>query len=244
MQADCIIVIPTYNEAENIAALLERITAEPRFKVLVVDDNSPDGTARIVEKIASQCQQVKLLWRPQKEGYGVACVAGFKQALAEGAEFIFQMDADFSHDPRYLAKLLAAVETVGDLAIGSRYVKGGGTTDWGLARRALSKFANFYSRKILRMPINDCTSGFRCYRRAVLENIGLDLVISNGYSFQVETTYRTLLNKYCVVEIPIIFPDRRVGGSKMRRQDVLEAIFTVWRLRLSHGRIGKNARAD
>jgi dolichol-phosphate mannosyltransferase len=242
IHADCLIIIPTYNEANNIAALLQQIILLPRFCVLVVDDNSPDGTARIVQEIASQCERVKLLLRPKKEGFGVACIAGFQQAIAEGADYIFQMDADFSHDPVYLPKLLATVETGCDLAVGSRYVKGGGTTDWGLGRRALSKFANFYARKILGMPVNDCTSGFRCYRRAVLENIGLHSIFSNGYSFLVEMAYRTLLNNYQVVEIPINFPDRRVGGSKMRRQDVLEAIFTVWRLRFSYGRIKKNAR--
>jgi dolichol-phosphate mannosyltransferase len=241
MRPDCIIVIPTYNEAENIAGLIQQIISEPRFSVLVVDDNSPDRTARIVQEIASQYEQVKLLSRPKKEGYGVACIAGFERALSEGADFVFQMDADFSHNPVYLPGLLAAVETDCDLAIGSRYVEGGSTTDWGLMRRALSKFANFYSRNILRMPVNDCTSGFRCYRRAVLEKIGLNSIFSNGYSFLVELTFRTLLNKYRIVEIPIIFPDRNVGRSKMRKRDVLEAIIAVWRLRFSYGRIQKRA---
>jgi dolichol-phosphate mannosyltransferase len=217
MPADCIIVIPTYNEAENIAGLIRQIIREPRFCVLVVDDNSPDGTARIVQDIASQSDRVKLLSRPLKEGFGVACIAGFKRALAEGADFIFQMDADFS-----------------------RYVKGGGTEDWGLLRRALSKLANLYSRTILQMSVKDCTSGFRCYRRVVLENIGLNSIFSNGYAFQVETTFRALLKGYKIMEIPINFPDRNVGRSKMGKRDILEAMLTVWRLRFSYGRIKKS----
>lgn len=241
MQADCIVVIPTYNEAENIAELIRQIIREPRFCVLVVDDNSPDGTARIVQDLGNQSAQVKLLSRPLKEGFGVACLAGLNRALAEGAEFIFQMDADFSHDPVYLPALLAAAETDCQIAFGSRYVKGGGTEDWGLLRRALSRFANFYSRTILRMPVNDCTSGFRCYRRVVLENIGLNSIFSNGYAFQVEMTFRALLKGYKIVEIPINFPDRNVGRSKMRKRDILEAILTVWRLRFSYGRIKKSA---
>jgi dolichol-phosphate mannosyltransferase len=239
-RSDCIVVIPTYNEAENIAELIQRIISNSRFSVLVVDDNSPDGTAQIVQKIADQCEQVKLLSRPKKEGFGIACIAGFKRALSGSADFIFQMDADFSHDPVYLPGLLAAVEGGGDLAVGSRYAHGGSTTDWGLLRRALSRFANFYSRTILKMPVNDCTSGFRCYRRAVLENIGLESIFSNGYSFLVETAFRTLLNDYRICEIPINFPDRNVGHSKMRKQDILEAIFTVWRLRFSYGQIKKS----
>ena len=239
MRSDCVVVIPTYNEAENIAGLIQRITSEPGFTVLVVDDNSPDGTAQIVQKIASQCKQVKLLSRPKKEGFGLACIAGFERALSEDADFIFQMDADFSHDPVYLPELLAVVKKECDLAIGSRYVAGGSTTDWGLLRRGLSRFANIYSRKILRLPIHDCTSGFRCYRRAVLEKIELNSIFSNGYSFQVEMIFRALLNNYRICEIPINFPDRNVGHSKMRKKDILEAIFTVWRLRFSYGGIKK-----
>jgi dolichol-phosphate mannosyltransferase len=240
MPADCIIVIPTYNEAENIAGLIRQIIREPRFCVLVVDDNSPDGTARIVQDIASQSDRVKLLSRPLKEGFGVACIAGFKRALAEGADFIFQMDADFSHDPVYLPGLLAAAEADCQIAFGSRYVKGGGTEDWGLLRRALSKLANLYSRTILQMSVKDCTSGFRCYRRVVLENIGLNSIFSNGYAFQVETTFRALLKGYKIMEIPINFPDRNVGRSKMGKRDILEAMLTVWRLRFSYGRIKKS----
>jgi dolichol-phosphate mannosyltransferase len=240
MRADCIVVIPTYNEAENIAELIRQIIREPRFCVLVVDDNSPDGTAGIVQRLANQSEQVRLLSRPRKEGFGAACIAGHKQALAEGADFIFQMDADFSHDPIYLPSLLAATEKDCDIAFGSRYVTGGGTKDWGLLRRALSKLANLYSRHILNLPVKDCTSGFRCYRRVVLENIGLDSIFSNGYAFQVEMTFRALLHDYKIAELPINFPDRNIGRSKMRKRDILEAIYMVWHLRFAYGRIKKS----
>lgn len=242
MRPDCIVVIPTYNEAENIAELIQRIVINPRFCVLVVDDNSPDGTAPIVQQIAAQNSRVLLLRRAHKEGYGLACIAGFNRALAEGAEYIFQMDADFSHDPIYLAELLAATEAACDVAVGSRYVKGGGTTDWGLLRRALSRFANTYSRTILKMPVKDCTSGFRCYRRVVLETIGLHTIFSNGYAFQVEMIFRSLLNRYKIVEVPINFPDRNIGRSKMGYRDILEAVLTVWRLRFSFGRIRRGTK--
>jgi dolichol-phosphate mannosyltransferase len=235
MQPDCVVVIPTFNEAENIAELLQRILRQPRFAVLVVDDSSPDGTAQVVREIAARDSRVKLLSRPVREGFGLACIAGFKRALDEGAAFIFQMDADLSHDPIYLPELLAAIESGCDVAFGSRYIEGGGTTDWGFLRRALSSFANLYARTILRLPVRDCTSGFRGYRRIVLETIELNTVFSNGYAFQVEMTFRALQQGYRIVEIPIIFPDRNVGQSKMRKRDVLEAVINVWRLRLSPG---------
>ncbi len=230
--ADCTVVVPTYNERENIGELLHRILALPRFRVLVVDDNSPDGTAEIVEQAARADPRVGLLSRPGKQGLGTAYIAGFRRALAEGASYIFEMDADFSHDPRYLPELLAAAQSRFDLAIGSRYVPGGGTTDWGAARQFISRGGNLYARLILSLPIMDATGGFRCYRRRALEAVDLNTVRSNGYSFQIEMVYRVLQAGLAIGEVPIIFPDRRVGRSKMSRRIVLEALITVWRLRL------------
>jgi dolichol-phosphate mannosyltransferase len=231
--ADCTVVIPTYNERENIAALLPRILALPRFRVLVVDDSSPDGTGQVVSRLAESDPRVALMQRPGKLGLGTAYVAGFRQALADGAEFIFEMDADFSHDPAYLPALLASAEQRYDLVIGSRYVAGGGTTDWGYVRRMISRGGNLYARAILGLAVMDGTGGFRCYRRRVLDAIDLGRVQSNGYSFQIEMAYRALCAGYRVGEIPIVFPDRRVGRSKMSRRIVLEALVTVWRLRIA-----------
>ncbi|GAB4214915.1 MAG: polyprenol monophosphomannose synthase [Roseiflexaceae bacterium] len=229
--ADCTVVIPTYNERENIAALLPRVLELPRFRVLVVDDGSPDGTGEIVRSIAASEPRVGLLSRAGKQGLGTAYVAGFRRALAEGAQFIFEMDADFSHDPAYLPQLLQAAETRVDLALGSRYVRGGGTADWGLVRRFISRGGNIYAGLILGLPVADATGGFRCYRRRVLETIDLGAVRSNGYAFQIELVYRTIQAGFRVGEVPIIFPDRRVGKSKMSRRIVLEALINVWRMR-------------
>jgi dolichol-phosphate mannosyltransferase len=230
--ADCTVVIPTYNECENIPNLVERVLEHPRFRVLVVDDNSPDGTGQIVADLAQHEPRISLLSRSGKLGLGTAYLAGFRRALAEGAEFIFEMDADFSHDPLYLPQLLAAAEDRYDLVLGSRYVAGGGTTDWGLARKLISQGGNLYAGLILGLPIRDATGGYRCYRREVLEKVDLGRIRSNGYSFQIEMAYRTLQAGFKVGEIPIIFPDRRVGHSKMSRRIVLEALINVWKLRL------------
>jgi dolichol-phosphate mannosyltransferase len=231
--ADCCVIIPTYNERENIGALLPRILEQPRFRVLVVDDNSPDGTATLVEDMIAEHDRIGLLKRPGKQGLGTAYVAGFRRALGEGAAFVFEMDADFSHDPSYLPALLAAAEEQYDAVIGSRYVPGGGTTDWGVVRRLISRGGNLYARAILGLRVMDATGGFRCYRRKVLETIDLGDIRSNGYSFQIEMTYRARCAGFRVGEVPIIFPDRRVGHSKMSRRIVLEALVTVWRLRLA-----------
>ncbi len=230
--ADCTVVIPTYNERENIELLLTRILEYPRFRVLVVDDNSPDGTGQHVATLAQHEPRLAVLSRPEKLGLGTAYIAGFRWALATGAQFIFEMDADFSHDPSYLPQLLAAAETCYDLVLGSRYVRGGGTTDWGFLRQCISRGGNLYAGMILGLPIADSTGGFRCYRRTVLETINLNTVRSNGYSFQIEMVYRTLRAGFRIGEIPIIFPDRRVGKSKMSRRIVIEALINVWRLRL------------
>jgi dolichol-phosphate mannosyltransferase len=230
--ADCIVVIPTYNEAENIGQLIPQILALPRFRVLVVDDASPDGTGAIVAALAQVDPRVGLLARPGKLGLGSAYIAGFRRALAEGADYIFEMDADFSHDPRYLPALLAAAEAGNDLVIGSRYVPGGGTTDWGVIRRIISRGGNLYAGLILGLPVADSTGGFRCYRRQGLARIDLSAVRSNGYAFQVEMAYRVYRAGLRIREVPIIFPDRRVGQSKMSRRIVIEALVNVWRLRL------------
>src|SRR6185295_10862933 len=230
--AECTIVIPTYNERDNIGALLPRILELPGARVLVIDDNSPDGTAAVVTQLAATEPRIGLLSRPGKQGLGTAYIAGFRRALAEGAEYICEMDADFSHDPAYLPMLLAAAETQYDLALGSRYVAGGGTTNWGALRQFISRGGNIYARAILGLPVMDATGGFRCYRRRVLETINLDAIHSNGYSFQIEMIYRTMRAGFKIGEVPIIFPDRRVGQSKMSRRIVLEALVTVWRLRL------------
>jgi dolichol-phosphate mannosyltransferase len=230
--ADCTVIIPTYNEAENIGQIIPQILAWPRLRVLVVDDGSPDGTGKIVADLTTHEPRIGLLSRPGKLGLGSAYIAGFRRALAEGAEFIFEMDADFSHDPRYLPKLLAAAESGADLALGSRYVRGGGTTDWGLGRQLISRGGNLYAGLILGLRIADATGGFRCYRRRVLETLDLARVRSNGYAFQVEMAYRTRQAGFRITEVPIIFPDRRVGRSKMSRRIVVEALINVWRLRL------------
>lgn len=229
--ADCTVVIPTYNEAENIGHLLPQILVNPRFRVLVVDDGSPDGTGAIVRKLATDEPRLGLLSRAGKLGLGSAYLAGFRRALDEGADFIFEMDADFSHDPSYLPALLAAAEAGADLVLGSRYVKGGGTTDWGLGRQMISRGGNLYAGIILGLPIADATGGFRCYRRRVLSSLDLSRVRSNGYAFQIEMAYRARRAGFKLVEVPIIFPDRRVGQSKMSRRIVVEALINVWKLR-------------
>lgn len=228
---DCIVIIPTYNERENIEALLPAILAYPRFEVLVVDDNSPDSTGQIVRDMAAHEPRIKLLARPGKLGLGTAYLDGFRAALAAGAHYIFEMDADFSHDPTYLPQLLAAAEAQYDLVIGSRYIKGGGIRNWGPVRQFISRGGNFYARAILWTPLSDATSGFRCYRREVLERLDLDKVRSNGYAFQVEMAWRTWKAGFRLGEIPIIFPDRRVGKSKMSRRIVIEAAINVWKMR-------------
>ena len=232
LAATCTVVVPTYNEAENIGRLIPQILADPRFRVLVVDDGSPDGTGALVGALATADPRVGLLSRSSKQGLGSAYIAGFRRALAEGAELICEMDADFSHDPRYLPDLLAAIAVGADLVIGSRYVPGGGTTDWGLLRRLISRGGNIYAGLILGLPVADATGGFRCYRRAVLEQLELGRVRSNGYAFQVEMAYKAHKAGFRIAEVPIIFPDRRVGKSKMSRRIVLEALVNVWRLRL------------
>ncbi len=229
--ADCTVVLPTYNEAENIGQLIPRILVNHRLRVLVVDDASPDGTGDLVAAMAEQHPRIELYRRPGKLGLGSAYLTGFQHALEKGADFVFEMDADFSHDPHYLPTLLDTAEAGADLVLGSRYVPGGGTTDWGVTRRLISRGGNLYAGLILGLPIADATGGFRCYRRRTLEGIHLDRIRSNGYAFQVEMAYRAYQAGFRIVEVPIIFPDRRVGRSKMSRRIVIEALINVWKLR-------------
>jgi dolichol-phosphate mannosyltransferase len=228
------LVLPTYNEAENIepivAAVREQLPAGSR--VLVVDDDSPDGTGRIADRIAAEHEDVEVLHRPGKAGLGPAYVAGFGVALAGGARLIAQMDADFSHDPADLPRLLAALEGA-DLALGSRYVPGGGVAEWGPTRRLISRTGSAYARALLGVQIRDLTGGFKIFRREVLEGISLATVPSLGYAFQVETTYRALRAGFRVVEVPIVFRERRVGQSKMSGRIVLEAALRVPMMRLA-----------
>jgi dolichol-phosphate mannosyltransferase len=227
-----LVVIPTYNERENISLLLPHVLAYPELSVLVVDDGSPDGTGDIVAAEMQSNERVHLLRRAGKQGLGTAYVTGFRYALEHGADYIFEMDADFSHDPRYLPDLLHAAETAYDLVIGSRYVPGGGTTDWGIGRQLISRGGNIYARLILSLPLSDMTGGYRCYRRKALEAIDLNRIRSNGYSFQIEMAYRVHQAGLRVGEVPIIFPDRRVGASKMSKNIVGEALRNVVKLRL------------
>lgn len=227
-----IVVIPTFNERENIQALIpELMELAPEISVLVVDDNSPDGTGNVVDRLASQFRgRVFALHRAAKQGIGPAYVAGFQGALTHDVPLIAQMDADRSHSPLDLSRLLEAAQSA-DLVLGSRYCPGGSTEGWPAYRRALSRFGGRYARAILGLPITDLTGGFKVYRRDVLEAIELDSIKSDGYAFQIETTYRAAARGFSVTEIPIRFVDRVAGKSKLSRTIVLEAIFVVWKLR-------------
>jgi dolichol-phosphate mannosyltransferase len=229
---DATVCLPTYNERENLEKMVRAL--EPHgVRVLVVDDNSPDGTGEIADRLAAELDFVSVLHRPQKEGLGPAYLAGFRQALADGAAYVLELDCDFSHDPADVPRLLAACEAGADLALGSRYVPGGGTENWGLTRRIVSWGGSFYARVLLGVRIRDLTGGFKCFRRAVLETLDLDAIHSKGYAFQIETTYRVLRKGFRVAEVPIRFVDRTEGHSKMSRAIVLEAVWKVPLLRLS-----------
>lgn len=227
------VVIPTYDEAETIEpivrAVLEVLPAERG--VLVVDDASPDGTGEIADRLAVELSEVEVLHRPEKRGIGPAYLAGFRRVLAAGAGRVVQMDADFSHDPSDVPRLIGATSEA-DLAIGSRYVPGGRILDWGPRRKAISRWGSAYARTVLGLEVRDMTSGFKCWRRRALEGIELDAVRSQGYAFQVEMTYRAVRAGFAVVEVPITFRDRRVGESKMTGSIVTEAAFRVPALRL------------
>ena len=238
MPGPCLI-LPTYNEAENIEPLVRAVlphleSTGLEHTILIVDDNSPDGTGEIADRLAEENACVRVLHRPRKEGLGRAYLAGFKVALAEGADLILEMDSDFSHDPADLPRLIAATGAA-DLVLGSRYVPGGGVEDWGLARRAVSRGGSAYARLLLGVPVRDLTGGFKCFHRRVLETIDLGGVHANGYGFQIELTYRAVQAGFTVTEVPIMFRERRVGRSKMTPRIALEAIWKVPALRLRRG---------
>jgi dolichol-phosphate mannosyltransferase len=230
------LVLPTYNESANLEALVEAAQANlpGSARVLVVDDNSPDGTGEIADRLAAADERIEVLHRPYKEGLGPAYVAGFRAALAAGAAFVLQMDSDFSHDPADLRRLLAAAEHA-DVAIGSRYVAGGGVENWSALRQAISRGGSAYARIVLGVGVQDLTGGFKCFRRRVLEEIGLETIESRGYAFQVEMTFRALQAGFQVVEVPIVFHERRAGASKMSGAIVGEAIWRVPLLRYRRG---------
>jgi dolichol-phosphate mannosyltransferase len=225
-----VICLPTYNERENLAPMLDAL--EPLgVRVLVIDDNSPDGTGELADRLAAERDWVSVLHRERKEGLGPAYVAGFREVLRRDAEYVLEMDCDFSHDPADVPRLLDACAAGADLALGSRYVEDGGTVDWGLARRAVSAGGSLYARTLLGVPVRDLTGGFKCFRRRVLETIDLDAVRAKGYAFQIELTYRALRAGFRVEEVPIVFSDRTQGASKMSRGIFLEAVSHVPALR-------------
>jgi dolichol-phosphate mannosyltransferase len=227
-----LVIIPTYNERENIARLIEAVLAQDaRLSILVVDDGSPDGTGDIVEGIRATSDRVHILRRPRKMGLGTAYVAGFRWALERDYTLVFEMDADFSHDPIHLRDFLKAVPN-NDLVLGSRYRDGKVTVvNWPIGRLILSYFANVYARGVTGLPVWDATGGFKCFRREVLESIDLSKVVSNGYAFQIEMSFRAWKRQFRIVEIPIVFVDRTEGQSKMSKSIVREAVWMVWRLR-------------
>ena len=231
------LILPTYNEAENIRPFVDAViptleACTSSHTILIVDDNSPDGTGRIADELVDQHSSVQVLHRPEKEGLGRAYLAGFRVALDGDAQFICEMDSDFSHNPRYLPDLIEVAASKADLVLGSRYIEGGDVTDWGAARRFISRAGCLYARKLLALDVRDLTGGLKCFRREVLEAIDLEGVSSEGYAFQVDLTYRAIKKGFKVVEVPIVFSDRRVGQSKMSNRIVVEAAVKVPLLRL------------
>jgi dolichol-phosphate mannosyltransferase len=231
------LILPTYNEAENVQAIVAAAAevlaaaAPDGFRVLIVDDGSPDGTGRLAEQMAAEHEWLGVLHRTEKNGIGPAYLAGFRYALDHGAAYVMEMDSDFSHDPADLARLLQAVYDGADLALGSRYVRGGGVREWGLLRRVISEGGSTYARIVLGLHVRDLTGGFKCFRREVLEAIHFDGVRSQGYAFQVELTYRAVQAGFSVVEVPIVFRDRQQGTSKMSWRIAAEAMWLVPLLR-------------
>jgi dolichol-phosphate mannosyltransferase len=230
------LILPTYNEAENVeavlrAALAQLATTGLEHTILVVDDGSPDGTGEIADRLAGEHAELRVMHRPRKQGLGRAYLAGFESALANGAELVLEMDADFSHDPADLPRLIAAAGAA-DLVLGSRYVPGGGVENWGALRRLLSRGGSWYARVLLGVPVRDLTGGFKCFNRRVLETIDLNGVHADGYGFQIELTYRAIQAGFTVTEVPILFRERREGSSKMTARIALEAVWKVPALRL------------
>jgi dolichol-phosphate mannosyltransferase len=233
------LVLPTYNEAPNLepfvrAVLPQLAAAAPEHHVLVVDDSSPDGTGEIADRLAAELPQVEVLHRRKKEGLGRAYLAGFHYALDAGADFVLEMDSDFSHDPKDLPRLLEAAKGA-DLVLGSRYIDGGGVSDWGLTRRLISRGGSSYARHVLGIPVRDLTGGFKCFRREVLETLDLESIHADGYGFQIELTYCAIKAGFRVVEVPIVFRDRQAGVSKMSARIAVEAVWKVPALRMRRG---------
>ena len=232
------LILPTYNEAENIERFVRSVapvleeSAPHGWRILVVDDNSPDGTGDIADRLAAEIETVAVLHRPGKQGLGQAYLAGFAHALEHGAGHVLEMDSDFSHDPSYLAPLLERAAAGVDLVLGSRYVAGGGVADWGVVRRAISRGGCLYAQAVLSLGVRDLTGGFKCFRREVLEAIDLPSVRSQGYAFQVELTYRAIRRGFSVEEVPIVFRDREIGTSKMSWRIAVEAVWLVPSMRL------------
>lgn len=227
-----VVCLPTYNERENLARVIDAL--EPfGVDVLVIDDNSPDGTGEIADRLAAEREWISVLHREKKEGLGPAYLAGFQEVLRGDAEYVLEMDADLSHDPTAVPRLIEACVNGADVALGSRYVEGGGTENWGRGRRIVSAGGSLYARALLGLDVRDLTGGFKCFRREVLERIDLAAVTSKGYAFQIELTYRALRAGFRVVEVPILFSDRTVGASKMSRSIFLEAVAHVPALRLA-----------
>ena len=232
-----LVITPTYNEQDNLRAFVERVLgALPEAHLLVVDDASPDGTGELAERLATEDARVRVIHRPAKLGRGTAYLEGFRYALAERYDVAFEMDADLSHDPAHFPAFLRALDAGADVVSGSRNVPGGGVRGWGVARHVLSKGGSLYARAILGVPVRDLTSGYKAFRADVLRSIDLGTLRSEGYSFQIETTYRALRRGLRVVEVPIVFVDRRAGHSKMSRRIFAEAVLEVWRLRLDAAR--------
>lgn len=228
-----LVIIPTYNERENIERLVPMVLAQdPRLDVLIIDDASPDGTGEVAERMSAEAPRVQVLRRPGKLGLGTAYLEGFRRGLEQGYAYLFEMDADFSHDPAHLPQFLEAIEKY-DVVLGSRYLEGRVTVvNWPIGRLLLSYFANIYARIVTGLPIADATGGYKCFRREVLEAIDLDRVESEGYSFQIEMSFRAWKKGFRIGEIPIVFADRDVGESKMSRRIIWEAVWRVWKLRL------------
>ena len=227
-----LVIIPTYNERENIERIVPQVLEkDPSINVLIVDDGSPDGTGKIADLMAKENDRLWVIHRQNKGGLGTAYITGFKFALEKSYDFIFEMDCDFSHDPKYISHFLEAISDA-DLVLGSRYIRGVNVINWPMSRLLLSYYANVYSRLITGLPVKDATGGFKCFRREVLEAIDLDKVKSNGYSFQIEMSFRAWKKGFRIREIPIVFEDRKMGQSKMSKKIVREAIWMVWRLRL------------
>ena len=228
-----LLIVPTYNEVDNVARVAAEFLAPVRgSELLFVDDASPDGTGALIDRICGEDSRVHVLHRAGKLGLGTAYLDGFRWALARDYPLIVEMDADFSHDPRYLPEIVAAAEAGADVVVGSRYIGGGGTRNWGVGRRLISRAGGRYARTVLGVDVRDMTAGFVCYRREALERLDLAAIKSNGYSFQIEMKYRAHRAGLRIVEVPIVFEDRRVGQSKMSRAIVAEALWMVWKLRL------------